>query len=256
MATVKTQQRDHIGPYLLGPNDTEENGIYIGDARDLLADLPTKSVDAFVMDPPFFLPAMHYQSRVRWQRKWADVSILRHWWAMMCDQMKPALKPMGYFLAFCDADSYPAFYPAMYDRWDRLSSLVWDKLDPGLGRNWRHQHEFILVACNAAAYLPDDGKLRTDVLRYKATPPSERQHPVQKPVVLLRDLIEAATPPSGIVCDPFCGSGTTAAAACIAHRRYLCFEADAEYVDIARHMMQNAKLPLFIPQPEQIELAL
>ena len=34
-----------LGPYLLGPNDTPENGIYTGDARELAKAIPDESVD-------------------------------------------------------------------------------------------------------------------------------------------------------------------------------------------------------------------
>lgn len=39
---------------------------------------------------------------------------------------------------------------------------------------------------------------------------------------------------SGFVCDPFCGSGTTLAAAKAAGRRWIGFEVDSSYVDAAR----------------------
>ncbi len=38
-------------------------------------------------------------------------------------------------------------------------------------------------------------------------------YPTQKPIVLLKLLINACCPPDGIVLDPFCGSGTTLDAA-------------------------------------------
>lgn len=235
-----------LGPYLLGPNDTPENGIYTGDARELARAIPDESVDLILTDPPFFCPAAHYQSRVKWQRRWADMSILTTWWAVICDEAKRILKPSGYAITFCNADSFPAFYPAMYNRWDRLSLLVWDKLNPGLGRNWRHQHELILVACQTAAYLPDDGKMRTDVLRCKATPSADRQHPVQKPVALLRNLVEAASPHAGLVVDLFCGSGTTLEACILSGRGFLGFEKDCEYADLARERVCNTQPPLFV----------
>ena len=44
---------DKIGPYLLGPNDTPENGIYTGDARELTKAIPDESADSTLIDPPF-----------------------------------------------------------------------------------------------------------------------------------------------------------------------------------------------------------
>jgi len=35
---------DRLGPYLLGPNDDENCGIYTGDCRDLAQAIPDESV--------------------------------------------------------------------------------------------------------------------------------------------------------------------------------------------------------------------
>ena len=46
-------------------------------------------------------------------------------------------------------------------------------------------------------------------------------YPTQKPVALLDKLIRASCPPGGMVLDPFCGCGTTVAAAEILRRRWI-----------------------------------
>lgn len=55
----------------------------------------------------------------------------------------------------------------------------------------------------------------------------------QKPVKLLRALIELTTVPDQLVLDPFCGSGSTLVAAKMAGRRYLGFETDPDAVKTA-----------------------
>ncbi|SCY43775.1 DNA-methyltransferase [Microvirga guangxiensis] len=59
-------------------------------------------------------------------------------------------------------------------------------------------------------------------------------HPTQKPVRLMQALIELTTREGQIVLDPFCGSGTTLVAAKALSRRFIGFEAEASYVEIAR----------------------
>lgn len=54
-------------------------------------------------------------------------------------------------------------------------------------------------------------------------------HPTQKPVNLIRTLIEASCPPGGVVFDPFTGSGTTGVAARAAGRRFVGCELDRGY---------------------------
>lgn len=237
------------------PDMPEEykNQIVTGDCREIMNLIPDQSIDAIITDPPFSLPAMHYESRVEWNRNWGDVSILIHWWDMITEQFKRIIKKRGYVLVFCKGESHAAFLPSMFNKWHRTQTLVWNKKKFGLGRLWRHQHELILVAMNKAAWLPNDGKSRTDILDHEATLSSNRIHPVQKPITLLRDLIEACTPLGGIVCDPFAGSGTTCVASKQLKRNFIGIEIDQKYASKAQEMISD-KLPLFVMEPEQLEL--
>lgn len=60
------------------------------------------------------------------------------------------------------------------------------------------------------------------------------RHIAQKPVKLLRALIELTTLPGQTVLDPFCGSGSTLVAAKSVDRAYLGFEIDPESVKVAK----------------------
>lgn len=65
-------------------------------------------------------------------------------------------------------------------------------------------------------------------------------HPTVKPVRLFRYLIRLITPPGGIVCDPFLGSGTAAVAAIEERATFVGIEADSGYVAIARERVRAA----------------
>ena len=58
-------------------------------------------------------------------------------------------------------------------------------------------------------------------------------HPTVKPIALMRWLVRLIAPPNGIVLDPFCGSGSTGAAAVLEGRQFLGIEREAKYIDIA-----------------------
>lgn len=50
---VREGEMMKLGPYELGPNDTPENGIYTGDARELAKAIPDESVDLIFTDPVY-----------------------------------------------------------------------------------------------------------------------------------------------------------------------------------------------------------
>jgi site-specific DNA-methyltransferase (adenine-specific) len=69
-------------------------------------------------------------------------------------------------------------------------------------------------------------------------------HPTEKPVGVLRPLIEYACPPGGLVLDPFAGSGSTAAAARMAGRRTVLIEADERYCEVIARRLAQDVLPI------------
>lgn len=59
-------------------------------------------------------------------------------------------------------------------------------------------------------------------------------HPAQKPVRLMKALIELVTIPGQVVLDPFAGSGSTAVAAKETGRHYIAIEHDNNYCELIR----------------------
>lgn len=89
-------------------------------------------------------------------------------------------------------------------------------------------------------------------------------HPTVKPVELMRWLVRLVTPPTGVVLDPFTGSGTTGIACRLESREFIGIEREAEYVEIARRRI-DATAPLLavaevlvetkvVPEAQQIDL--
>lgn len=238
-----------------------ENGgiaIYHGDCRDVLPELDQQP-DLVLTDPPFFMPATHYQSRVQYQRAWSDTTILATFWAVVLDKCLLRLKRTGHFIAFCNGDSYPVFYPEMYRRFDFLKCLVWDKGHVGLGRVWRNQHELAIAARWNTSEFFEDGRLRADVFEFKATPSADRDHPVEKPVDLLMWLIQPTTAIGSLVLDPFAGSGSTLEASKLSGRRAIGIEGEEHYCEIAARRLEQSVLPLhceIVPTSKQDVLPL
>jgi DNA modification methylase len=66
-------------------------------------------------------------------------------------------------------------------------------------------------------------------------------HPTVKPTELMRWLCRLVTPPGGLIVDPFTGSGSTGRGAALEGFGFLGFELDAQYAEIARARIEDAK---------------
>ena len=65
-------------------------------------------------------------------------------------------------------------------------------------------------------------------------------YPTQKPLTLLKLLIEACCPPNGFVLDPMCGSGTTLVAANQTGRDYIGIDMNPAAVQICERRLDRA----------------
>lgn len=62
---------------------------------------------------------------------------------------------------------------------------------------------------------------------------NHNNHPTVKPTELMRYLCRLVTPPNGLILDPFTGSGSTGKAAILEGFRFLGFEMETQYIEIA-----------------------
>ncbi len=262
---------DSLGPYLLGPNDTAENGIYAGDALECLAGIPDRSIDALITDPPYCAGAISEAQRTRAKGQGLRSENIQRFgwfvgdnmgtqglsWAMrhLAIMAAQRVRPSGSVLVFCDWRMMPALEPAIESGGLRYQNLVvWNKGSMGLGTGFRNQHELIMHFTLGAPEYHD--KSIANVVAAKRVSISERCHQAEKPVDLLAQLVQVVAPPGGIVVDPFAGSCSIAVACKMLGRKYLCFEIDPDTTDLARERVRNTQPPLFIPGHEQLNLEL
>lgn len=70
-------------------------------------------------------------------------------------------------------------------------------------------------------------------------------HATTKPLNIIRNLIENSSRPGSLVLDPFLGSGATAVACMELGRKYLGYEINRKYFDLAEKRIEDAKTVLF-----------
>lgn len=222
------------------------------DCLEGLQDIPDKSVDAIITDPPYGTTACNWDKIVPFELLWPVY--------------KRILKPGG---ACCIFGSEP------FSTLTRMSNIkefkhdwIWEKEQGANFMNVKFQpykvHEIISVFyADKKHYFPqmEQGKpyisgkgtsgditgnvkkVQTvnngtryprSIIRYNTDKSRGSLHPTQKPVALLEYLVKTYTEPGAVVLDPFMGSGTTAVACLRTGRNYIGFELSKEYHAIAQ----------------------
>lgn len=227
--------------------------LYLGDCLEIL---PTLSpVDAIITDPPYCSGAATEANRGSATHQGLRSETMRSgrfaWFgsdnmttAGLCELLRsmcvraPVIEA-GSILSFCDWRMVTMLAPAMESAgWRLRNLLVWDKGHFGCGTGFRPRHEMIIHLTKRAPVFHSASYGNVITARRVGT---EREHPTQKPVALLRDLMAVVSPADGTVLDPFMGSGSMGVVAIQHGRRFIGIEANAEYFDIACRRISEAR---------------
>jgi DNA modification methylase len=119
--------------------------------------------------------------------------------------------------------------------------LVWDKewIGPGGTTGLRPSYELVALLTTGDFSIADRGL--PDVQRFKWSSIKPNGHPAEKPVSLMRWLVDNSTKPAATVMDPFMGSGTTGIAAINSGRSFIGIEQDPEWFRLACERIENAQ---------------
>lgn len=217
------------------------------DCRELLPQLADNLADLILVDPPYGINAgsAGFRERTVHHHNYEDTpeSAREIAQAIIFEGFR-ITKPRANLFMFCDIDLFPVI-KEMAGRvgWKVFRTpLTWLKsesegLAPWGGKGPRRTCEWLMYATKGERFLISSP---VDVLNVKRVPRKERIHAAQKPVELLRKLIECSTLPGDFVLDPCCGSGSTLVAARESRRRGMGIEFDKDFFNTA---MANVHSP-------------
>lgn len=114
--------------------------------------------------------------------------------------------------------------------------LVWDKGNCMPNRYYMNACEFILFLRKGNAKNINNLGSKT-IIRVPNV--RNKTHPTEKPVDLMKILIENSSNENDIVLDPFMGSGSTGIACLNTNRSFIGIELDKNYFDIAEKRIRN-----------------
>lgn len=204
-------------------------------------DLPDNSLDLIVTDPPYGIDYKSARKKDKTKRLGGIINDKTPFLAFI----KPALaklKPSGAMFIFTRWDVQQAFIDEVVSNGGRVKSvLIWDKGVHSMGdlkASYGSKYESILFIPGQDFSFP--GKRPQDIIAVSKVPPAKLVHPNEKPVALIEKLINDASEPGSVICDPFMGSGTTAVACIKTGRHYIGFELDEKHYNTAQQRIAAA----------------
>jgi site-specific DNA-methyltransferase (adenine-specific) len=194
------------------------------DCMEYIKTLPDNAFDLIITDPPYGINFVSNHRSVKYKPIEND-DVFPLW---IFDELFRITKRGLY--VFCRWDNLP-YLPKP------KSFLCWVKNNWSMG-DLKHEHGRQWEGC---AFYPQDEhifmKRIPDVIQIKRT--GNNLHPTEKPVCLIRILIDANICES--VFDPFMGSGTTGVACWDCSINFVGCEIDKDYYDAAVKRLENHK---------------
>lgn len=192
----------------------------LGESTAVMAGFPSGAIDFILTDPPYMVGFTDRSGRTIANDKNGD------WLAPASREMYRVLKDNSLMVSFYGWNRVDLFMQAWKAAGFRVvGHLVFTKPYASKSAFVGYQHESAYVLAKGRPPLPQ--KPLPDVMPWEYT--GNRHHPTEKPVSILRPLIESFTQPGAIVMDPFAGSGSTCVAAEQTGRRWIGIEMLEQY---------------------------
>jgi site-specific DNA-methyltransferase (adenine-specific) len=203
--------------------ELELNRVYCMDAKELLKSFPDSKNIVIITDPPY---------GINLDLKWLSEIHL-------AEGKKPNKADHKIEEDECPFDATHLFiyrrrlifgFPYIYDK-DATGWLVWDKqpkinergiVTPVEVASTTLRKGYDIFRVMWGGFMRD---LEHDELRL--------EHPTQKPIKLMKRLVEKFTKDGDIIIDPYCGSGSTLVACKKLGRNFIGCDIKQEYVDMA-----------------------
>ena len=207
--------------------------LYLGDCLEVMKSIPDKSVDAVITDPPY---GMNWNGKVtRGKNGTGKEGKTISYGKTIANDDKP-FDPSP-FLKFdkCVLWGFHHFS----DRLPTGSVFIWLKrYDTGFG-TFLSDADLAWAKGGNGVYCFRDLSLQGES--------KNKLHPTQKPLPLMRWIIERQTNEGDTILDPFMGSGTTGVACVQTGRNFIGIEIDEGYFKIAEKRIADAQQQMRLP---------
>jgi len=234
--------------------------LHNGDCLEYIKALQSESIDCTITDPPYdertHSGGVHYTAVEQIGND--DVGI---------DDFAPLLDPAmlakeflriskRWCLAFCTFESMKQWRDVAWEQKAWVRSGVWDRVNvtPQFTGDRPAQAAEGIAIFHRYGRKHWNGGGKSAIWRYMVES-GKKEHPTQKPLLLMKHLVSQFSDVGETIFDPFMGSGTTGVAAISLGRNFIGCELDPVYFSIAERRIKSAALQpgLFTPSNNRVQ---
>jgi len=216
------------------------------DCIEGIKQLPDKSVDLVITDPPYKIETsgagIYKQADKRYIK---ELNCMKDGFSKdVLDELCRVMKKINIYIFCSQKQIIPLLDYFVTKRNCNYNLLTWHKTNPipACGNKYLTDTEFILFFREKGVKIYGEYKTK---FTYYLTPLNQKDkklynHPTVKPLEIIQNFIINSSLEGEIVLDPFMGSGTTAVACINTNRNYIGFEIDERYYKIAEKRINDS----------------
>lgn len=224
--------------------------IYKGDCLEGLKKLPDGYVDLIVTDPPYEInnarmgnPTAFGGTVQRMFDEIKDAGITTGFDVAVLDELMRVMRVPNIYI-WCNSKQIPMYLDYFVTKHDCcFDILCWVKTNamPLFNNKYLSDKEYCLYFRRGGYCNPTDYESAKTVFFEPINVKDKKRwgHPTIKPLGIIQRLVKNSSKVGGVVLDPFMGSGTTAVAAIREQRRFIGFELDEGYFQIATERIEK-----------------
>lgn len=218
----------------------EIDNIYLGDSYKLIKEIPDKSIDLIVTDPPYVgrfekkhpTGIFNYRT-IKYNNDIINAKIDNGFDLSLLDEFVRVMKKINIYL-WCNKNQiYDYLTYFTKERNCSWEMIVWAKDNPlpFCSGHYLIDKEYCLYFWEQGAYVNPTSKTGKTVYVTHINLEDKKKygHPTIKPIKIIENLISNSSVKGGVIFDPFSGSGTVAVACKNLDRHYIAFEINEKF---------------------------
>lgn len=227
--------------------------LYNGDCLELIKDIPDKTVDLVVIDPPYDLNSKHYGKSYgedgavgkmgrTYHGTLHSANLIDGINEKILDEIVRVLKKVNLYI-WCNKEQLLQ-YMQYFENYN-FDLLTWHKTNPvpTCNNKYLSDTEYLLFFREKGVKIFGSYSTKR---KYYVSPTNKADkdkynHPTIKPVEIIQNLIINSSAEGDTVLDCFMGSGSTGVACINTGRNFIGMELDEQYFEIATERINQAK---------------